>query len=80
MSKLKLIFLAIPLSFIFNVNINAQSTGMLEEVVVTAQKREESLQDAPIAITAITESTIDDSASFFSVLSSQRCKKITFLQ
>ena len=60
MSKLKLIFLAIPLSFIFNVNINAQSTGMLEEVVVTAQKREESLQDAPIAITAITESTIDD--------------------
>ena len=60
MSKLKLIFLAIPLSFIFNVNIHAQSTGMLEEVVVTAQKREESLQDAPIAITAITESTIDD--------------------
>ena len=60
MSKLKLIFLAIPLSFIFNININAQSTGMLEEVVVTAQKREESLQDAPIAITAITESTIDD--------------------
>ena len=60
MSKLKLIFLAIPLSFIFNVNINAQSTGMLEEVVVTAQKKEESLQDAPIAITAITASTIDD--------------------
>ncbi|MDA9652323.1 TonB-dependent receptor [Pseudomonadota bacterium] len=60
MSKLKLIFLAVPLSFIFNVNINAQSEGMLEEVVVTAQKREESLQDAPIAITAITESTIDD--------------------
>jgi iron complex outermembrane receptor protein len=60
MSKLKLIFLAIPLSFIFNVNVNAQSTGMLEEVVVTAQKREESLQDTPIAITAITESTIDD--------------------
>ena len=35
------------------------TTG-IEEIVVTAQKREESLQDAPIAITAITESTIDD--------------------
>ncbi|MBT4975100.1 MAG: TonB-dependent receptor, partial [Gammaproteobacteria bacterium] len=60
MSKLKLIFLAIPLSFIFNVNINAQSAGMVEEVVVTAQKKEESLQDTPIALTAISESTIND--------------------
>ena len=41
-------------------NINAQSFGGLEEVVVTAQKKEENLQDTPIAITAITESTIDD--------------------
>ena len=59
MNKLsKLTFLAIPLTFIFNVN--AQSVGMLEEVVVTAQKRVENLQNTPIAITAITESTIDD--------------------
>jgi iron complex outermembrane receptor protein len=41
-------------------NINAQSVGVLEEVVVTAQKKEENLQETPIAITAITESTIDD--------------------
>ena len=59
MNKLsKLTFLVIPLTFIFNVN--AQSVGMLEEVVVTAQKRVENLQNTPIAITAITESTIDD--------------------
>ncbi len=32
--------------------------GAIEEVVVTARKREESLQDVPIAITAFTESTI----------------------
>ena len=32
--------------------------GAIEEVVVTARKRDESLQDVPIAITAFTESTI----------------------
>ena len=40
-------------------NATAQSS-MLEEVVVTAQKKEETLQDAPIAITALTASTIED--------------------
>ncbi|MBV6416514.1 MAG: Vitamin B12 transporter BtuB [Steroidobacteraceae bacterium] len=34
-----------------------QSTG-IEEVVITAQKREESLQDAPIAISAFTAETL----------------------
>ena len=58
MYKLKTIFLALPLVLAFNVS--ADSIGVLEEVVVTAQKKEENLQDAPIAITAITESTIDD--------------------
>ena len=58
MSNFRYIFMALPLVFAFNVN--AQSAGVLEEVVVTAQKKEENLQDTPIAITAITESTIDD--------------------
>ena len=58
MMKIKYIFLLLPLAFVLNVN--AQSLSMLEEVVVTAQKKEENLQDTPIAITAITESTIDD--------------------
>ncbi len=35
-----------------------QGGGSIDEVVVTARKREESLQDVPIAITAFTESTI----------------------
>ena len=43
----------------FAFNAIAQSS-MLEEVVVTAQKKEETLQDAPIAITALTASTIED--------------------
>ena len=33
----------------------AQGSGVLEEVVVTAQKREESLQDVPISITVFSE-------------------------
>ena len=57
MNKLKNIIFIIPLMFAFNAS--AQSS-MLEEVVVTAQKKEETLQDAPIAITALTASTIED--------------------
>ena len=40
--------------------MEVRSAGGIEEVVVTAQKREQSLQDTPIALTAITASTIDD--------------------
>ena len=58
MCKFKSIFMAFPL--ILTLNVNAQSFGALEEVVVTAQKKEENLQETPIAITAITESAIDD--------------------
>jgi iron complex outermembrane receptor protein len=36
----------------------AGDSGTLEEIVVTAQKREQSLQDTPIAITAFTDATI----------------------
>lgn len=36
----------------------AQSGASLEEVVVTARKRSESLQDVPIAVTAFTQSEI----------------------
>jgi len=58
MSNLKFVLFALPL--VFALNVNAQSSVVLEEVVVTAQKKEENLQDTPIAITAITASTIDD--------------------
>lgn len=37
-----------------------QAQGALEEIVVTAQKRSESLQDVPIAISAFTADTMDD--------------------
>lgn len=38
----------------------AQEAGMLEEVVVTARKREESLQDTPVAVSAMTGSALKD--------------------
>ncbi|MCB2061208.1 MAG: TonB-dependent receptor, partial [Novosphingobium sp.] len=46
----------------------AQATGEssigLEEIVVTAQKREQSLQDVPIAVTAVTEDTLEANRIF----------------
>jgi iron complex outermembrane receptor protein len=36
-------------------------TGTIEQVTVTARKRDESLLDVPISITAVTESTMDRS-------------------
>ena len=58
MSNFRIGFMVLPL--IFALNVNAQAVGMLEEIVVTAQKKEESLKDTPIALTAITESAIED--------------------
>jgi outer membrane receptor protein involved in Fe transport len=37
----------------------AQATNELEELVVTAQKREQNLQDVPIAVSAFSEATLD---------------------
>ena len=42
-----------------NPTAQAQSTA-LEEIVVTAQKREESLQDTPVAVSAFTASAIEN--------------------
>ncbi|MBK6288914.1 MAG: TonB-dependent receptor [Gammaproteobacteria bacterium] len=42
---------------------DTRSSG-LEEIVVTAQRREESLQDTPIAITAFTEDKLNDLGVF----------------
>jgi iron complex outermembrane recepter protein len=44
----------------FSLSVTAQPRPALEEVVVTAQKRAENLQDTAIAITAISGSTMDE--------------------
>ncbi|MFT7048660.1 MAG: iron complex outermembrane receptor protein [Halioglobus sp.] len=38
----------------------AQGSGMLEEVIVTAQKRSESVQDIPLAVTALSASMLEE--------------------
>ncbi|MEZ5570897.1 MAG: TonB-dependent receptor [Halioglobus sp.] len=42
----------------------AQQGAMLEEVIVTARKRDENIQSTPIAITAITGASIEESKLF----------------
>ena len=37
-----------------------EATGPVEEIVVTAQRKEESLEDVPISITALTEDTLEE--------------------
>ena len=39
-------------------NSSTSDTGALEDIVVTAQKREQNLQDVPVAVTAITADTL----------------------
>jgi iron complex outermembrane receptor protein len=58
-SNFKIFVCALPALFLFNPLLFAD-VGVIEEVVITAQKKEESLQDTPIALTAISESTIND--------------------
>jgi iron complex outermembrane recepter protein len=42
----------------------AEAEGGLEEIVVTAQKREQSLQDVPIAVTAVTQEALQANRIF----------------
>lgn len=43
---------------ILSPNTHAQSTSVLEELTVTAQKRQQSLQDIPAAVSAISGDTV----------------------
>jgi outer membrane receptor protein involved in Fe transport len=42
------------------ISVSANAQQSIEEVVVTATKREESLQDVPIAVTALTGKALDE--------------------
>ena len=49
---------AIALSLAHSARAQSADAGGLEEIIVTAQKREQSLQDVPIAVTAITQEAL----------------------
>ncbi len=49
--------LLILTSLVFTANLSAQ--GLLEEIIVTAQKREQNLQEVPIAISVMDETAIE---------------------
>ncbi len=55
----KMVVLAIAGS-VLTTGERAAAQGALEEIVVTAQRREESLQDTPVAVSAFTASAIRD--------------------
>ncbi|AMN46252.1 hypothetical protein ACG33_03850 [Steroidobacter denitrificans] len=53
--------LAAPALALASTSVQAQSTGqsfVLEEIVVTAQKREQNIQDVPVAVTALSADSI----------------------
>ena len=58
MSKLLKVFLAFLGSTVVATSIHAQAT--IEEVIVTAQRTEQSLQDVPIAVSAFTDEILSD--------------------
>ena len=51
------VFLAVSAS---SISVTAAAQSTIDEVVVTATKREESLQDVPIAVTALTGEALDE--------------------
>ena len=61
LGKLSIILLASASAAVMATPSYAQSTGgvSLDEIVVTAQKREENLQDVPLAVSAISAEKID---------------------
>ena len=64
--RLSALSLAIAATAGFGAPVMAQDqrSAGLEEIVVTAQRREASLQDTPIAITAFTEEKLNDLGVF----------------
>src|SRR5208283_2097643 len=63
--KLNLVLLAAACSSVLSVNARAADTtpaaasGSLEEIVVTAQRRQERLEDVPMSITAFSQENLD---------------------
>lgn len=60
MNKKYTIVALVPALALFATDLQAQDGPILEEITVTAQKREQSLQDVPVSVTAITGDQIHE--------------------
>lgn len=65
-------FLALSLSFVANA-YSQTSANVLEEIIVTAQKRDQVVQDVPATVNAISAETLED----FNILSFESLEQIT---
>ncbi|MFT7651969.1 MAG: iron complex outermembrane receptor protein, partial [Candidatus Azotimanducaceae bacterium] len=59
LSSLSLLPMVAAVAFSNQVHAQRTATTQIEEIVVTAQKREENIQDVPISISAIDAKTIE---------------------
>jgi len=59
-SRILVVGLVPALALFASVDVDAQEGLALEEIIVTAQKREQSLQDVPVSVTAITGDQIGE--------------------
>lgn len=60
MNKHKLTALSVAIAASFGLTAHAQTTPALEEILVTAQKREQNLLDVPISVNAMAGDKIDE--------------------
>ncbi len=58
--SVKPLSLAIALSSIAAINVQAQNLLALEEVIVTAQKRDQSMQDVPISMAVLGSTALEN--------------------
>ncbi len=58
-ATLALAFLSATSALLPAQSVRAESANVIEEIVVTARKREESLQETPVAVSVLTSETID---------------------
>lgn len=73
-------FLALALISVMHVPSIAAATRTLEEVIVTAERRETSIQDTPLVITALTSEAIDRQPFTDIISLGQRVPALVFTQ
>lgn len=81
MRPIKILLLGLSSIFIVTANAAfAQGGNVLEEVIVTAQHREQNIQDVPIAITALSQDALKKSDIFDAASISQHVPGVAYAE